>query len=82
MIALRAHSELTYKNPRQVVPFYMQPILHGSDDLRGFRPFRFYDDNSLLFQAEYRYEILPDWRRRFRRRRKGFQLWMKFNNVF
>ena len=25
--------------------------------LRGFRPFRFYGDNALLFNAEYRYEV-------------------------
>ena len=123
VIALRARSELTYKNPGQVVPFYMQPILGGSEDLRGFRPFRFYDDNSLLFQAEYRYEIFAgldmalfgdagkvfhskdDFNvdnlegcygigMRFNARnsvfmrldagisREGFQVWMKFNNVF
>ena len=57
VIALRGKSELTWKNPGQVVPFYMQPVLGGSDDLRGFRPFRFYDDNLILFKAEYRYEI-------------------------
>jgi hypothetical protein len=35
VIALRARSELTYKNAGQVVPFYMQPVLGGSNDLRG-----------------------------------------------
>jgi outer membrane protein assembly factor BamA len=57
VIALRAKTELTYKNPNQTVPFYMQPTLGGSNDLRGFRPFRFYDDNLLVLNAEYRYEI-------------------------
>lgn len=57
VIALRGRSEVTYKNPGQRVPFYMQPTLGGSDDLRGFRQFRFYDDNLLVFNAEYRYEI-------------------------
>lgn len=57
VIALRARSELTYKNPNQTLPFYMQPVLGGSNDLRGFRPFRFYDDNLLVFNAEYRYEV-------------------------
>jgi outer membrane protein assembly factor BamA len=57
VIALRGKSELTYKNPGQVMPFYMQPTLGGSNDLRGFRAFRFFDDNLLVFNAEYRYEI-------------------------
>jgi len=57
VIALRGRSELTYKNPGQQVPFYLQPVLGGSNDLRGFRPFRFHDDNLILFNAEYRYEI-------------------------
>lgn len=57
VIALRGRSELTYTNPGQIVPFYLQPVLGGSNDLRGFRPFRFHDDNLILFNAEYRYEI-------------------------
>lgn len=57
VIALRAKSSLTYRNPGQTVPFYLQPVLGGSDDLRGYRPFRFYDDNLLVFNAEYRWEI-------------------------
>jgi outer membrane protein assembly factor BamA len=57
VIALRARSELTYKNRNQVIPFYMQSVLGGSNDLRGFRPYRFYDDNLILFNAEYRYEV-------------------------
>jgi hypothetical protein len=57
VIALRGKSELTYKNGMNRVPFYMQPTLGGSNDLRGFRPFRFYDDNLLVFNAEYRYEV-------------------------
>lgn len=57
VIALRARSELTYKNRNQTLPFYMQPTLGGSNTLRGFRPFRFYDDNLIVFNAEYRYEI-------------------------
>jgi hemolysin activation/secretion protein len=39
-----------------VVPFYLQPILGGSDDLRGFRAFRFSGNNSLVLNAEYRWE--------------------------
>lgn len=123
VLALRAKSELTWKNPGQAIPFYMQPVLGGSDDLRGFRPFRFYDDNLILFNAEYRYEVFAgldmavfadagkvfhskrDWNindlegswgfgMRFNARNavfmrldvgfshEGYQVWMKFNNVF
>lgn len=123
VIALRARTELTYKNSGQTVPFYMQPTLGGSNDLRGFRPFRFYDDNLLVFNAEYRYEVFAgldmavfgDAGKVFRSKsqldlndlegaygvgmrfnarnavfmridagfsHEGFQVWIKFNNVF
>ena len=123
VIALRGRSELTYANRGQIVPFYLQPRLGGSDDLRGFRPFRFHDDNLIVINAEYRYEIFAgldmalfadggkvfankaDWNvgnlegaygigMRFNTRnsvfmrldtgfsREGFQVWLKFNNVF
>jgi outer membrane protein assembly factor BamA len=35
----------------------MQPTLGGDSDLRGYRPFRFYDNASALLQAEYRWQI-------------------------
>jgi outer membrane protein assembly factor BamA len=123
VIALRGRSDLTYKNRNQTLPFYMQPTLGGSNDLRGFRPFRFTDDNLIVFNAEYRYEIFSgldmavfgdagkvfhskrDWNlndleaaygigMRFNARNtvfmridagfshEGFQVWLKFNNVF
>jgi outer membrane protein assembly factor BamA len=55
VIALRAKTALTFSDG--AVPFYMQPTLGGSDDLRGFRPFRFRDNNLLLMNAEYRWEV-------------------------
>jgi hypothetical protein len=123
VIALRGRSDLTYKNPGQTMPFYMQPTLGGSNDLRGFRQFRFYDDNLLVFNGEYRYEIFAGmdmaifadagkvfrsksqlnlhdlegaygFGMRFNARNavfmridvgfshEGFQVWIKFNNVF
>lgn len=57
VIALRVRTLLTDTHAGETVPFYLQPWLGGSDDLRGFRPFRFRDRNSLLFNAEYRWEI-------------------------
>jgi outer membrane protein assembly factor BamA len=57
VIALRAKTSLTMNDGGQPLPFYMQPTLGGSDDLRGFRPFRFRDNNLLLMNAEYRWEV-------------------------
>ena len=56
VLALRARTTLTDAAAGQVLPFYMQPVLGGSDDLRGFRPFRFADQNMLNLTAEYRWE--------------------------
>ncbi len=56
VFALRGRTSLTYKDRGQQVPFYLQPALGGSDDLRGFRTFRFHDDNAMVMNAEYRWE--------------------------
>jgi outer membrane protein assembly factor BamA len=57
VIALRGRTTFTNTSAGQSVPFYMQPTLGGPDTLRGYRPFRFYGNNSLLISAEYRYEV-------------------------
>ena len=57
VFAFRAKTVLTEANGNQSAPFYLQPILGGSEDLRGFRPFRFSDRNLLALNAEYRWEI-------------------------
>jgi outer membrane protein assembly factor BamA len=57
LIALRAYSTLTDASARRPVPFYLQPTLGGPDTLRGFRPFRFYDNNLVFFNAEYRWKF-------------------------
>ena len=123
VIAVRGKTVLTYHDAGQRVPFYLQPKLGGSDDLRGFRPFRFYDDNLLVANLEYRWEtfsgldmaVFADAGRVFSRRadwnfsdvegsvglglrfnvrnnvflrldtgfsHEGFQVWVKFNNIF
>ena len=56
VLALRAASSLV-PDETALVPFYLQRTLGGPDDLRGFRRFRFRDENVLLLQAEYRWEI-------------------------
>ena len=55
-IALRAGAVLTDPRHGHDVPFYYQPTLGGSQELRGFREFRFRDRNSLSLTAEYRWE--------------------------
>jgi len=56
VIALRGKTTLTNTAPGQQIPFFMQPTLGGSDDLRGFREFRFQDNNMVVLNAEYRWE--------------------------
>jgi hypothetical protein len=78
VIALRARLEATDPHNGQRVPFYLQPTLGGSDDLRGFRPYRFRDNDAIVLNAEYRWEVFsgldmalfadagrvfPEWRR-------------------
>ena len=38
------------------VPFYLMETLGGNDTLRGYRNFRFRDENILYFSGEYRWE--------------------------
>jgi len=123
VIALRAKTTLTETDRNEQIPFYLQPIMGGSEDLRGYRPFRFSDRNSMALTAEYRWEIFSgldgavfaDAGKVFPRRgmlnfrdlessvgfgfrmnarnttfmrldvgfsHEGFQVWMKFNDVF
>jgi outer membrane protein assembly factor BamA len=56
-IALRARMSMTDPDSGSRMPFYLQPRLGGSDDLRGFRPYRFTDRNAIVYNAEYRWEI-------------------------
>src|SRR5262249_1864109 len=55
VFAFRAKSVLTYSDAP--LPFYMQPALGGSEDLRGYRPYRFRGNNLLVMSAEYRWEV-------------------------
>jgi outer membrane protein assembly factor BamA len=56
-IALRGRIQAADPLAGSRVPFYLQPTLGGDDDLRGFRPFRFYDNASAVINAEYRWQI-------------------------
>jgi outer membrane protein assembly factor BamA len=57
VLALHGKSVLTNPDANKLVPFYMQPTLGGSEDLRGFRSFRFYDRNMIVVNGEYRWEV-------------------------
>lgn len=57
VFALRGRTILTDVGAGKAVPFYLRPTLGGSDDLRGFRPFRFNDNNLVVFNGEYRWEV-------------------------
>jgi outer membrane protein assembly factor BamA len=59
VITVRGASSLTNPGSGQRVPFYLQPTLGGWDSLRGYRPYRFYGNNSVLVNAEHRWELSP-----------------------
>lgn len=48
----------TFDSPRtgSRIPFYMMKPLGGAGDLRGFREFRFRDENQVVLNVEYRWE--------------------------
>jgi len=123
VIALRGRVQAAQPRNGDRVPFYLQPTLGGPDTLRGFAPFRFYDNASVLLNGEYRWEVFSgldmalfvdggqvfdSWRQinlndlhadagfgfRFNVRndvflrldtgfsREGFQIWLRFGNLF
>jgi outer membrane protein assembly factor BamA len=55
---IAVHVGLSYVNNEtgNFVPFYFLPYIGGSDTVRGFREFRFRDENILYMNAEYRWE--------------------------
>jgi hypothetical protein len=57
VFGFRAKTVLTEGDGAQTAPFYFMPTLGGGDDLRGYRPFRFSDRNSLLLNGEYRWQV-------------------------
>jgi outer membrane protein assembly factor BamA len=59
VITLHGSSSLTDTNASQRVPFYVQPRLGGPDTLRGYRFNRFYGNNSVMVNGEYRWEASP-----------------------
>ena len=57
VILLRAKTVLTDPTGANQVPFYLRPTVGGSNDLRGYRQFRFSDNNIVVANAEWRWEV-------------------------
>jgi outer membrane protein assembly factor BamA len=55
VVALRAAVVLSFPQDDNSVPIYLQPMLGGSDELRGFVPYRFRDYHSLSLGVEHRW---------------------------
>lgn len=56
-LALRGIGDFRSGRNGGVVPFYVLPFLGGSKTMRGFREFRFHDNNAVLFNTEFRWRI-------------------------
>jgi outer membrane protein assembly factor BamA len=56
-IVIRAAGLFSYTDPGHVVPFYAQQTIGGPDDVRGLPRFRYYGNNSLVGNVEYRWEV-------------------------
>ena len=55
VIAIRAAVVLTFPKEGNEVPIYLQPVLGGNDDLRGFGGYRFRDNHSAYVGVEHRW---------------------------
>jgi len=56
VFAFRGRVVYVNNDPGHRVPFYFLPYVGGSDTIRGFREFRFRDENAIFMNAEYRWE--------------------------
>lgn len=80
VIALHGSSSLTTAGNGQLVPFYLQPTLGGANTLRGYRFNRFYGDNSVMVNGEYRWFCSPTLDMAvFADAGKVFQRWEQWN---
>jgi hypothetical protein len=55
VIAIRSAVVLTFPKEGNEVPIYLQPVLGGNDDLRGFGGYRFRDNHSVYLGVEHRW---------------------------
>ena len=55
VVALRTALVLSFPKEGDQLPVYLQPVLGGNDDLRGFGGYRFRDNHSLYLGLEHRW---------------------------
>ena len=55
VLAVGGSVVLSFPKEANAVPMYLQPTLGGSDELRGFAPYRFKDYHSVNLTAEHRW---------------------------
>ena len=55
VLAVRGMVVLSFPKEGNQVPMYLQPTLGGSDDLRGFVPYRFTDYHAVKLSVEHRW---------------------------
>jgi outer membrane protein assembly factor BamA len=56
VLAIFARSRFAFAgSDGRVVPFYLQPKLGGSFELRGYNQYRFHDNNALVVTVEHRW---------------------------
>ena len=80
VFSLHGSSSLTTAGNGQLVPFYLQPTLGGANTLRGYRFNRFYGDNSVMVNGEYRWFCTPTLdMAAFADAGKVFQRWEQWN---
>ena len=58
VVALRGGASYVNNADDQRVPFYVFPYIGGADTVRGYREFRFRDENVVFFNGEYRWDAL------------------------
>ena len=56
VFAVRLGVSYVNNDPGSRVPFYFLPYIGGSDTVRGYREFRFRDENAVFMNLEYRWE--------------------------
>jgi len=56
-LVFRVRNQTAFAHVPQAVPFYLQPVLGGPDDLRGYDRYRFYGNGTSVATAEYRWSI-------------------------
>jgi hypothetical protein len=95
VFAVRMGLSYVNNDPGNRVPFYFLPYIGGSNTVRGFKEFRFRDENVVFMNAEYRWEafsgldmalfvdageVRPDWEQiDFQELKTSYGIGFRFN---